>query len=654
MSTIRKIILGAAVVSTFGLSFCAIAQPEKHDILPGFQEFDVKDFPVDVEGFDTRIKILLFFSSDSSTKLAERLSALQTRFEKEKVFIVAVGVEDERDKLKRFAELYGVAYHVVPNTQKVDAEKKYGPFNIMPITYVASTDLKLIRSVQGGGVSSAKHIATIAEEFLKMGAAKDAEAAAELAIEEGEDTETAKPLLAYAKLEQGETEEASKLFDELSSASGKARVALEEGNVDEAIEIAKAAGPDDAYAAAVLGQALMTAGNREEALAAFNAAAAKSDGMLEFQAADALNGKGRLLHAEGNTAAAKESYELAHKASYFAVEPLTNLAAALQDEGETGSANLKESLEEAQEIIERAKQIAASTGREDALSEMIGRDIADALQSLADTQARAERAKRIQELGELYRKMKEEGRAEPADAWTSKRRVIAIVPPTRRSTVFFARAGTELAMRRSVERALQDHEAIEVVDRDELDGVLQEIQLSANDLTNDQTAIELGQLFNAGFLGYLEFMESLDGKGVDLNVKAVNTETTQVPVRAPIAGVDKADLNEAVAKAVDSFVEGIMAEPLRGRLVEVQGDDMVMIGLGSDYGVKPGMKFRIIVQGDPIVVRGKERPGPSKTVGLLEVTELLEGEGDLAFAKITQLAEGAEIGPETKIEEYRQ
>ena len=637
------------------MTFLAYGQPGKGDVVPTFRADDVFGQTVDLSQLpEADIVILFFFTSRTSEKLALRFRALQKRFGPESLYVAAIGLEEDREELRAFANRNRLDYFVLPNEEEINAETNYGPFAQRPVTYILARDRTLLSALIGSGESTERLMTDLARKYLEQGKVEKAEEGAEAALIAGEDPKAAQETLAYAKLGQGNTEEANALFEQLNLASGKARVALEAGDVEGAIEIAKAAGPDDAYAAAVLGQALMTSGNQEEALAAFEVATAKADALPDFQAAEALNGKGRLMHANGDTAAAKEQYALAQRTNYYAVEALSNLAAALQDEGETGNADMKEALEEAKEIIEKAQRIAADTGRDDALIGMLSQDIATSLERLANAKELEVRAQRIKDLGELKRKREAEGTLEPADPWTSSRRVIAMIPPTSRSTVFFARAGTELALRRAVERGLQAHPAIEVVDRDEFDGVLQELELSANDLTNDQTAIEIGQLFNAGFIGRLNFMESLDGKGVDLNVKAVKSETTQMPVNAPIEGVDKIDLNDAVQAAVDSYIEGIMAEPLRGRLVQDPDGDTVLIGLGSDYGVKPGMRFRIIVDGAPIVVRGKERPGPSKTVGLLEVTELVEGEGDLAYAKITQLSEGAEIGAETKIEEFRQ
>lgn len=645
----------ALTVSLFFSSTCAFAQPEKGEILPSFRANDVFERIVDLTEIpNAELVILFFFSPESSRDLALRFRSLQKSFGSDSLYVAAIGLDNDRAALKEFAQRYRLQYFVLPDESGIDAAENFGPFTQRPLTFVAARDRTLLTTLRGGGETAQKLATSIATKYLQQGNFEKAEKGAALATVQGEAQGEAQQVAAYAKLGKGEGEAANAIFEQLNLASGKARVALESGDIAGAIEIARSASDDDAYAAAVLGQALMASGKQEEALAAFDAAAGKADAMADFQAAEALNGKGRLLHATGDTAAAKAQYELAHRSNYFAIETLTNLAAAYQDEGETGSADLKESLEQAKEVIEKAKRIAANIDKEDALADMIGRDIADALQDLADTQRMAARAERIKELGDIRRKQKEEGTAEPADAWTSRRRVIAITPPFERSTVFFARAGTELALRRAVERALQEHEAIEVVDRDELDGVIQELQLSANDLASEATQLELGRLFNAGYLGFLEFMESLGGGSIDLNVKVVNPETTQVPVRAPVEKIDRMDLDDAVKMAVDSIVEGILAEPLRGRVVQDPDGETVLIGLGSDYGVKPGMKFRIIVEGEPIVVRGKERPGPSKTIGLLEVTENLEGEGDLAYAKILKLNDGEAIVAETKIEEFRQ
>jgi len=619
---------------------------EEHEQIAAFQEEDIRNRLVDLESVHSDLVVLFFFSPSAGEDIARRLRSLQGSFGEDKLYIAAVGLEGEEDALKHFADRFQIEYYVVPNTERVSAEERYGPFTIRPVTFIVTADRILLDKIIGGGSGARTVITNVARKFLERQQAEDAEKAADIAVQEGEDEKAAKETKAYALVSKGDHENAEIMFAEMDSAAGRAAIALDRGDVDEAIRIAREAADSEPYAATILGNALMKKGDLPEAEKAFAMAKGNTGGQAEWQLSEAHLGFGRIVQEEGDIEAAMEEYRTAHRANYYNVAALSNTAAAQREQADADPEGAVENLQEAQESIERAQHILADMKRQDALVGMMANQIATELRRKNDLERIELRQKLIKDLGEKYRQMKEEGRDKPVDPWTSRPMVVAFLDRGDTPDVFFERAGTALALRREVEMRLDAMDRLDVVDRDILEAVLQELQLGSGDLASDETRLELGQLFAAAQFGELTFTRL--GDEPRLNVRMISTETTRLANQ--FAEPVQDDLDALVDGIVERIAAGLKGDQqLRGRVAgEPEGDEL-LVGLGGLWDVKPGMRFAVILEGEPVTVGGREVPGEQEIAGEVEITEVVNEY--LSRAKVISLNDGVTLEPDTKLVE---
>lgn len=645
MAAVRVTAMRAVVIGAICLvPLAAWAQPQQGAAVPAFKAVDVKGRTVDLEtlaGSGIDLAILFFFTTETGDDIATRLDMLDKRFGREKLYIAAVGFKEDEAALKTFAEALSIDYFVLADNEAIDADAKYGPLTVLPQTMIVSTDLSLLKIVRGGGVGQARVINYIAEQFLRRGQTEEAKDAAQLAAAQGEDATAAKQTEAIALMQEGKLDEAEAAFDEIGSAGGKAAVALERGEPEKAVEIAAAAA-DDPYAASVKGMALMETGKLSEAEAAFGEAIAKADALTDGQQSDAKNAYGRLKHASGAVDEAVKHYQEANTLDHFNITALSNAAAAKRD---TGGA---EGLTEAQALIEKAQGILGDLGRSDQLVTMLGGQIARELERANDLKRKELVQSLIKDLGARYKELQAAGLDKPVDPWTSRPMVVALLEPSTSSPVFFQRAGLDLALKREVEARLDENPRIEVVDRDEIDALLQELNLGSSDLANEDTRLRLGQVFAARQYGYIEFIQESPGAKPRLAIRMVDTETTRVPTRILLEVDEEADLDAIVDEVVTKLSAGIMgSEALQGLIAGEPEGETVNINLGSLHGIQPGDTFAVFAEGEPILVGGKERPGKARHIGAIEVTEIVNEY--ISSAKVVELKEGEALAPDTKI-----
>lgn len=620
------------------------AQPQQGAVLPPFSAVDINGRAVDLESLgaqDTDLVILFFFTVASGDDIALRLGSLDQRFGRERLYIAAVGIQEDAAALKEFATRLRIDYFILPDDEGIKADSNYGPLRQLPQTFIASTDRTLLKIVKGGGATEGSVINFVAQQFLRRGQTEEAKEAAQLAAAEGEDAKAAKQTEATALMKEGKLDEAEAAFDEIGSAGGKAAVALERGEPEKAVEIAAAAA-DDPYAASVKGMALMETGKLSEAEAAFGEAIAKADALTDGQQSDAKNAYGRLKHASGAVDEAVKHYQEANTLDHFNITALSNAAAAKRD---TGGA---EGLTEAQALIEKAQGILGDLGRSDQVVTMLGGQIARELERANDLKRKELVQTMIKDLGARYKELQAAGLDKPVDPWTSRPMVVALLEPSTSSPVFFQRAGLDLALKREVEARLDENPRIEVVDRDEIDALLQELNLGSSDLANEETRLRLGQVFAARQYGYIEFLQDDPGAAPRLAIRMVDTETTRVPTRILMEVDEDADLNAVVDEVVAKLSAGIVgSETLQGLIAGEPEGDTVNINLGALHGIQPGDRFAVFAEGEPILVGGKERPGKARHIGAVEVTEIVNEY--ISSAKVVELKEGETLAPDTKI-----
>ena len=607
----------------------AVAGPAQGQPAHPFKAQDVRGQAVDLEellGTSPQLLILFFFSIESGQRLAVGLREVDGKYAN----VVAVGLEDDENALKRFATQFNISYHVVKKPPEVEY---YSPFPVLPVTYFIAPDKLILNVLQGGGEGQADVITRVANIYLQRGDAGTAKAAAEKAIESGEDKRAAGSTIAYANVVEGKLDEAESEFGKLDAKDGLARVALERGDLDRAVALADEAGPENAYAQAIKGEALLRAGKLDEAAPAFDAAVSGTG--EDWQLAEAYGGRGRLRQQAGQLESARGDLEQAVALDPYNVKALSNQSATYRQQGH---------VDEAAKVLTAARE----RGIDDALMAMTLRQIEQDMRAGRDAQRKELIRQQVADLGTRYQELKEAGMARPVDEWTSRPLVLALLPGEKAGPAFFDRAGTDLVLRREIMDRLNENDRMRVVDRETLDTLLQELNLGSSELADPNTQLLLGRVFAAQLLGFVEFA----GVGADTTmfIRLVDTETTAIDsqVTCDVSNPDEAE--GVVSGVAEELTRKVIANrPLQGLVAEISGED-VLINLGAGHGVRQGMEFGVFEGGGTVEVGGRVLHRRMTRVGALRVQEV-EEEVSVCQLVDGSLKAGVVLAKEMKLKE---
>lgn len=607
----------------------AAGQFAKQDICPDIKAADIHGNEVDLYTIleqDRNLVILFFFSLDTSEAIALKLRTLHTAYGGREIEIIAIGLEDDRAALTAFAESLGIKYYVIPRETLQEAPWR-GKVDVLPTTlFVAPMDRRIERVLRGVDERNLNILTHVAENLYQQRNAAALQVAEE-AVSAGEDPGAAREVKGYFLAAEGKLDEAEAEFGALDSKTGLAKVAYERGDLDKAIELADQA-PEDGYAQTIKGQALLRTGQTEAAATALESATQQP--ASDWQRAETVNTQGRTIQQQGDTETAIEKYQQAVALDPYNVVALSNEGAAYRDMGE---------LEKAETVLQRA----AAT-RPDELSAMMLQQIQRELQEANDLK-RAELVRaQITDLSERFQRMKDDSSAPIADKWTTRPLVLAFLPAPGQSPVFFERAGTGIALQREIEARLQNDPRMSIVERQMLDKLLQELNLGSSELASADTQRRLGQVLSASLLGFIDFAPA--GRGPALYLRLVDTETTSI-VFQTYAAVDERNPSATVDTIHSRLLEEVAAaRELQGLIAEAADENAVIINLGAKHGVKAGMEFLVLADGDPIEVGGRVIAHRQESVAKLTVSEV---QPDYALCKTAHKKEGISLEKEMKI-----
>lgn len=627
----------------FGVALClagthaAVAQLAQGKPVPPIAATDLNHEPVDISTMAAsqgrKVVIVHFFTPASGEAMANKLRLLDRRHGGKEIEILAVGMDSDEAILKAFSEDLGLKYHIVSRTSLENAPW-LDSITTLPLTLFVRTDEnKIIDTVlRGGGSSQADFLRTVAEKFFQQGAGDDAVEIADMALANGETEKGSRELKGYALALSGRLDDAESEFAAIDSKAGLAKVALDRGEYDKAIATAEQS--DDAYAKTILAEAQLRAGDTQAAaLAAENAtklAAEQPESVPQWQQADAYTVKGRVAQESGQNDAAVKEYQEAQALDPYDVVPLSNEAEVHRSEGK---------LEEAQAVLTKAEQVRP----DDDLTKMM---LARVEQQMKE-QSEVDRQKLIQtQIADLSSRYKANTAAGTvaSDPWTTRPLVLAFLPSTQAKGVFFDRVGTDVALQREIESALQGSGKVSIVDRQVLDQLLQELNLGSSELASQDTQLRLGQVLSAGMVGAMEFAQN--GPDTTLYLRIIDTETTQI-VQSLSEPLEANNLRGTVERIAAKILEKVAKDkPLQGLIADAPGTDNVLINLGTRHGVAPGQVFSIIVDGDPIEAGGKVIAYRPKKVGTLTVNTV---ENDYSVCTATLTDTTVELTKDMKI-----
>ena len=170
-----------------------------------------------------------------------------------------------------------------------------------------------------------------------------------------------------------------------------------------------------------------------------------------------------------------------------------------------------------------------------------------------------------------------------------------------------------------------------IVEREDLDTILQEQQLTALDLAQ-QHGVRTGRILGGHILAAGVFYPNKEGGG-QVFADIINTETSE---KIKVAAESKDNVDDLARTIGREILAAILKQfPFRGTVTEAQ-NGQVRIDLGTDNGIKKGDELYVIRQGkEQFVAAGNE--GEDLFVSQIEVVNAAKTVSD---AKVKKWAEG--------------
>ncbi len=613
----RRLAVTLAVVALAVLSHPAHAKLSKGDPAPPFELAGVDGSSVSSQALGSGgLSILTFVSLDSkpSRELALHLARLVKDHGKDGLKVVAVSA-DSADKLREFSKQQSLGFPVCADASK-ETLKRYGAENVVPMTYLIAPGGSIAEVVPGGGAGVQQALLAIAEkEFARGNTASATELFTEVARADPKNV-TARSGLGFALVKEGKLERAEEEFRTLegtgaegtaAASEGLAEVRLRKGDLDGALaQIAKVP-PDSSYGHVVRGEVAARRGDLDGASREFAVATTAKRSTLAWQKGIAFNNLANVSRQRGDTSGALQAYDKAIGAEPFLVDARSNKGAALQKAGR---------VQEAKKALQDARALAPS----DQLVTTLLRRIEEQEKAKVDLERQKLQNQLVNELVEAFRGGKVP--PPPADDWSPRALVVSFLDFQNRLGPL-ARDGLDEAFVLNVTRRLQETGRVKVVERELIDKLLAELKLGSSDLADPATRLKLGRVLAASVIGSGGFYAA-EAKS-ELQLRLIDTETTDIRATLSEHLSDPATVATFAEQVADKIAKTLKTDyPLKGKVASVEGDE-ILVGVGRKHGAQPGVRFRVVEDGEAVKVDGEVVGHKQKTVGTLELTKVEDG-----------------------------
>ncbi len=430
---------------------------------------------------------------------------------------------------------------------------------------------------------------------------------------------------AYMQLEKGDLKSAETTFAGLSEKRGDAKVRGYEGLGAVAFQrndLAKAKDYEQKalemdgnaiYPHVILGNVAYNQANLAGAESEYRAAIAGVTGK-DWMKSEAYNRLGRIASEKGQGDMALQNYQAAVKEDPSNAEAAVNLGQKFLSLGNPAQAQTA------------FKSGLAANPSDSTLSMLLAQSIQRTQEAAADKEKAALLNQEITDLVKRYKEGKVGGVAVPADEWTSKPMTLAFVDFETKGKMGLME-GEDDFLRLAITNALKETGRIRVVEREKLDKVIQELNLSSSELASDETRLQLGKLLSARIIATGSIIRY--GGKLQVSARLIETETSEIKVALTSDPYPETASPGEVAKSLVTqlITEVKKAYPLRGSVASISGDELVL-DLGSNVGLKTGTKMRVLEERK--VTIGAKLSTTRIEAGTLEVTRV---ESELGYAK---------------------
>jgi hypothetical protein len=337
---------------------------------------------------------------------------------------------------------------------------------------------------------------------------------------------------------------------------------------------------------------------------------------------------GRIYSGQGQTDMALQSYQDSTSADGTNSDAQVNLGQMLMKLGKPA---------QAQEAFQ------AASGAGNNVATMLLANAVNMQNLAANKEKQASMNKDIKELVKRYKSGKVGKDAAPVVEWTSRPMTLTLLDfNTKGKMAMMEGEGDYLEL--AIIDALNSTGRVSVVEREMIDQIVSELNLSSSDLVNKETRLRLGKLFSARIIATGSLTRY--GDETQPSLRLIDTETSLVKISvSPIIKGDPKPSQIADTLKNEIISKITAAYPLRALIADVESDETtVVINIGSREGVKKGTKMKVL--SEQIVKVGDKELTKRTKVADLEVTQVEE---ELAYGKISNAQ--SKVAKDMKLEE---
>lgn len=588
---------------------------------PDFSLKDVRGMTYKLSDMKDRSLVILYFFDVNSRPSVEGLLSLNDLAKKYKgagldVLAITRSSESEvQDFVSRTHPLFPILLDDMNVSDLYDARI------ILPTVCILAPKLIILDHLKG----KSQHILLrLAERKLQQNKPEIAGAIGNEVLNKDPKNSEALVVTGKSDLDKGNLKKAEKMAKALIAKKGTteiggkeilAEVYIRQGKTNEALKVINDVmkkEPGRSWPHILKGNILLNQGNEKEAEDEYQAAikATAADPNYKAEAHDRI---GRINLQNGKTQMARQQFAMAEKISPHVIEHMTNKGVTYEKEGR---------LDEAWKTYQEAQTI----DKNDFFSSVLAKRALELLNFKKDAQLANQRNQLIKELADRFKKMKEEKRAErpeTKDKWTTSKPMVLTFLDFKETGGLPTREGFSTVMIYNLAKELNNSGRVQVVDRDLIDQLLQELNLGSSDLADPKTRLKLGKLFAATIIGTGALYHS-PGSTL-LNLRLIDVETSKL--RDIIDGSigSGTSMQKEIHRLNREILTFIMTNyPLQGYVAHIDGRN-VTVNIGPNEGVVLGTKFNVIEDQEPIVYKGKKLPRRPKSVAQIKITKLESG-----------------------------
>jgi class 3 adenylate cyclase/CHAT domain-containing protein/Tfp pilus assembly protein PilF len=347
------------------------------------------------------------------------------------------------------------------------------------------------------------------------------------------------------------------------------------GNYDEALTACKTLADKNPKLCSpylIQGNIYLRKGNLEEAEGAYQKALLATKG-TSVQKAEAIIGLGRIASVRNQLDKALKFYQQATEAAPETKTGYVSQALLLERRG-----NYSEALS----LLEKAQQLEP---KDPAVSGMVNQ----ARRKVALDKDQEKRERMDQLVKDLLESAKAPPRAMPSDGWTSRPLTLWIMDI--RPQGISLQEGDERLLIAGLSEQLLEKGGVQLVERELLDKLLEELKLGTSQLADRNAALNLGRILAARLILTGQIIYA--GPQTQISFRIIEIETGNITAAVNQSfgsAVPASVLAEKLSKDLMEKMEKLY--PLRGKVSEVKENE-ITVNIGRKQGVKTGQQFKI-------------------------------------------------------------